>query len=224
MFRTAAILIALTLILPSAFAANAKRQDVTLKGKFVVSEADGEIVFKAGGKSLAIDLKKVRLQKHRVEKLKDLPAGTQMNVFAKYTAWSDGDEFERMASLVAGKHYVPKHVPASRNMATWYRGGLHFASNKSIAYVDGASLPTGVDRPVCVIESANFAEFFETKKSGKKKAKPAYIRGTYVLKKIGGKKKKVFIPLVITLPTRGIPTKEYQYILDPSKMYKDLGG
>lgn len=108
-------------------------------------------------------------------------------------------------------------------MATWYRGRLHFAGNKSIAYVEGATLPTGVDRPVCVIESAHCAEFFVEKKNGKKLAKAAFIRGTFVVKKIGDKSKKVFIPRGITLPTRGISTKEYKYILNPSKMYKDLG-
>lgn len=119
MLRTTATVIALTLFLPTALAQETKSQEITLKGKFVFSEEEGEIVFKAGGKSLAIDLQKVRLQKHRVEKLRDLPAGTQVNVFAKFTPWSDGDEYERMACLVAGDHYVRS---TSRRARTWRPG------------------------------------------------------------------------------------------------------
>ena len=223
MLRTAATLIALTLFLPAALAQESKRQDVTLKGKFVFSEDESDVVFKAGGHSHPVDLSKVRLQKHRVEKLKNLPAGTPMHVFAKFTEWSDGDEYERMACLVAGAHVVPRHKPANANMPTWYYGPLRLGQNNNVAYVNSGSLPTGVDRSVCVIESASYAELFVEKKSGKKVPKPAYIRGTFVVRKIDGKSHKVFIPRVITLPTRGISAKEYKYILDPAKMYKELG-
>lgn len=224
MMRCAAILTALTLVLSTAFAAGPKRLDVTLKGSFVVSDGDAGVAFKAGGKTFAIDLHKVRLQRHRVEKLKDLPAGTRMFVFATYKEWSDGDEFERVACLVAGEHLPPEYNPKSANMRRWYTGGLRFAENKSIAYVDSASLPTGVERPTCVIEVADFSLFFENKKDGKRVAKPAYVRGRYAVKVVDGKEEQVFVPQVITLPTRGLPAKEYEYILDPGKMYEDLEG
>lgn len=224
MFRSAAILIALTFVLSTAFAASAKRLHVTMKGSFVVSDGENEVAFKVGSKSFTVDLKKVKLQKHRFEKLKDLPAGTPMHAFATYKEWSDGDELERVACLVAGQHSPPAYKPANENMRTWYTGELRFAENKSIAYIDGASFPTGVDRPTCVIETANLADFFETKKDGKKVAKPAFVRGRYAVKTAGGKEEQVFVPQVITLPTRGIPAKEYEYILDPAKMYEDLEG
>ena len=147
-----------------------------------------------------------------------------MMIFAKYKEWSDGDEYERMVCLVAGTHYAPKHKRPSSHLPSWYRGRLRFNSNKSGVYLGQASLPAGVDRPTCVIERAKLADFFVTKKSGKKKAKTAYVRGTYTIKEVDGKKKKAFKPMVITLPTRGLSSKEYQYILDPSKMYKDFAG
>lgn len=218
------ILVALTLSLPVADAGSIGLQHIMLKGKFLVPDEDGEIIFKAGSKKLSVDLKKVYLQKHSVKKLKDLREGTEMLAFAKYTPWADGDELERMACLVAGQHYPPPHVPKSKSLPTWHKGQLHFNSNKTIAYVNGASLPTGVGRATCVIEKAKLDDFFVTKKSGKKTAKPAYVRGVYMEIERKGKKTKIFVPKVITLPARGIPGKEYKYILDPSKMYKDLSG
>ncbi|MEM7261689.1 MAG: hypothetical protein AAF488_06830, partial [Planctomycetota bacterium] len=92
----------------------------------------------------------------------------------------------------------------------------------TIAYVDNTVLPTGVDRAVCLLEEAGIEDFFETKKSGKKKAKTAFVRGVYSEQRVDGKKKKVFSPRVISLPTAGIPKKEYQYILDPAKLYRDV--
>lgn len=216
--------LATLLLLPAGTALAQVKHHVTLKGKFLIQEEDGKTVFKAGSRKIEVDLSKVRLQKHSVKKLAELRPGTDMTLFAKFTPWSDGDEYERMACLIAGTHYVPKHEPNSANMPTWYRGPLSFNSNQTVAYVNSATLPTGVDRAVCMIEPARVGEFYLTKKSGKKVAKVAYVRGYYTVKKDGKKKKKVFVPIVFTLPTRGIPKKEYQYILDPAKMYKDLSG
>ncbi|MEM7168415.1 MAG: hypothetical protein AAF581_23410, partial [Planctomycetota bacterium] len=146
-----------------------------------------------------------------------------MGVFSRYKEWSDGDEFEAMACLLAGPVAVPRPKVTDGNKPDWRFGLLSFNSNKTIAYVDGATLPTGVGRAVCVVKRATLSDFFETKR-GKRKAKVAYVRATYREKRVDGKKKKVVVPRVITLPTRGIPSKEYKYILDPSKMYKDLIG
>lgn len=227
--RIAAIVsvLMLTVAAPVANAGKLQLQQITLKGKFVVPDpADdtGFYYFKAGGKKHLISLESVELQKHSVKKLKEIKPGTEMLLFAKFTPWADGDEFERMACLLSGPHHAPPHTPKGPSLPTWYKGSLSFNSNNTIAYVDGASLPTGVDRVTCVIEKATVGDFFDTKKNGKKKAKTAYIRGTYMKIESKGKSSKVFVPSVITLPTRGLPSKEYKYILDPSKMYKDLSG
>lgn len=202
-----------------------KPLEVTLKGKFVPAKEDGaKPVFKAGGKTYEIDLNKVALQKHRVEKLVDLKPGTVMAVFSHYKEWSDGDEFEAMACLLAGdvsKLPRPKEVEGYK--PRWRFGRLSFNDNNTIAYVDRATLPTGVGRAVCIIEKARIGEFFNFK-GGKRKPKPAYMRAAVSTTRIDGKKKTVLVPRVITLPTRGIPSKEYKYILDPAKMYLDLRG
>lgn len=70
---TIGVFAVLVMVAPTARAAKTKPVEVALKGKFV--EKDGKILFKAGGKSFEINLKKVLLQKHRVKKLVDLSCG-----------------------------------------------------------------------------------------------------------------------------------------------------
>lgn len=132
-----------------------------------------------------------------------------MAVFSRYKEWSDGDEFESLACLLAGKEVrVPRPKDSDPRKPTWRFGLLGFNSNKTIAYVDGATLPTGVSRPVCIVEKARYGDFF-THKGGKKKPKLAYVRAKFDKKKVKGKWKDVLVPRIITLPTTGITSTSW---------------
>ena len=183
-----------------------------------VDEEKFLLTVKSKGKTVEVYYGKAMREKHSVKKLVDLKDGVPMTAFGRVTHMtSTRDYLEQLVVMVAGYFTPPEYRVASIQKAHWQKGPLRFRDEKNTMMLGDYYLHCGKSRPVCVINAAKITDYYETK-NGKIKGKKIFLVGIPKTEKVDGKKVTKFDARRIILPTKGIPKKEYGYILEPWRL------